>query len=54
MFRIRTGVTVPTFYTDPDPGFYFNTDPEPAPDPGKKTHLSKALTKTLGKNILLN
>jgi len=24
-------------YTDPDPDFYYNTDPDPGPDPGKQT-----------------
>ena len=41
-----TSVSDPyTFYTDPDPGIFPNTDPDPAPDPGKKHNFSKGALK---------
>ena len=44
-----------TFYTDPDPGIFSNTDPASDPDPGKKKHiLSKALKTFVGKIVSLN
>ena len=48
---LKTSVSDPhTIFTDPDPGFYSNMDPDP--DPGKKHIFLKAL-KIWGKIILL-
>ena len=39
------------FYTDPDPGIFSNTDPDPGE---KKPDFSKALQKFVGKLSFLN
>ena len=36
------------FFTDPDPGFFLNPDPDPVPDPGKEKTFRKAIQKNLG------
>ena len=37
-----------TFFMDPDPGFFFNTDPVPNPDTGNKNIFSKAIQQFWG------